>query len=171
MLAVAIEVADGRERRAGARAEQQRHAEGSIALAQKHRNRRRLEVGQHQIRPAIAIEIAYGHRRRTIIAAEEDRRRPEGPIAVAQQHRNGAGKIVDYSQIQRAVAIEVGRGYRPRSEIHPEGVGCGERCCLGQRGPGTRHHEHGGDDKESEVCVAHQFAPIATPVCGHLLLS
>src|SRR2546422_10982081 len=60
-----------------------------ISVAEQHRYCSVEMVGNHQIRLAIAIEIAHSHEIRMRAHTAEGLRRLEGSVAVAQQHREG----------------------------------------------------------------------------------
>ena len=97
--AIAIEVGHRRGYGTKAHTEDQWRPEGSIAVAQQHRDgvARSVAVESHcQILPSIAIEVAHSHGCRTAAPRREVPCRLEGPIAVAEQHRDGGVTEVGY---------------------------------------------------------------------------
>src|SRR2546429_175074 len=81
-------------------------------------------VGDRQIRHAIAIEVAHRQGEEAVGDAHtEGTRRLEGPIAVAQQDRHGAGSRVRHREVWPAIAVEVTDGHRDREIASSEGQG------------------------------------------------
>ena len=104
------------------------------------------EVRDHQIGPAVPIDVSDGHEERTT-GHREASRRLEGAVAVAEPHDNRVGPGVGDRQIGLAVAVEIAGG-------HGAGAGAGPQChrrlkrpvaIAGQHGDGVRPRV--GDDQ------------------------
>src|SRR5260370_18610815 len=163
LLAIAIEIGNGRGPVAIATAEGLWRLESSIPVAQQQRNRTVSLVGHSQILLALALEVAYGHARRvsayTVVLS-----RLERSIAVAQQHGDIVGSFVVYGQIGLAVIVEVAHGYPYRTCAHCV-------CLCGLEGPVAVAQQHrNGCPLSAGAIIGHrkiQFAITIEVACSH----
>src|SRR5271157_316928 len=84
------------------------------AIAEQNGEIRRLRVRNHQVKIAIAIEIAQ----RNVIRKRSGRTgcrrgRTEVPLAIAEEHRHGLAGSVGDEEVQLAVMIYIGDGDGP----------------------------------------------------------
>src|SRR5262249_56384725 len=92
---------------------------------------------RNQVEPAVAVNVADGHRRIDNNAGVD--RRLESPIALAAEHADGAG-VAGGDEVQLPVAVEV-------PHVRPEGRSTAQL--------------HAGGDGETAVALAQQHAGVA----------
>ena len=113
--AVVIEVAQGQiATPAGLSGAEEGSLEGAVAITQQHPELKSVAIEErdavdHQVGPAVAVDVAHGHgRRREVLAAgRKDQGRRERAVAVAQQHADGVAELFRRHHVEPAVAVEV----------------------------------------------------------------
>src|SRR5579859_1437864 len=122
-MAVSVYIRHSHRQRAGAGCKLDRRLKRAVAIAQEDGYGgagREGEAGvgviaNHQVRLAIAVEVAYGYGVRLDVARSCIRLiihcRLKGSIPIAEQHRNLRAAIIRNHQVECPITVEVGNGY------------------------------------------------------------